>query len=69
MVQLSASPTRSPISTARWLITGNTPGIPRQTGQTTVFGAADVLSTTAQAQNILEAVSSSAWTSRPITAS
>jgi hypothetical protein len=34
-----------------------------------VFGSADVLSTTGQAQNIFEAVMISAWTSRPMTPS
>src|SRR5512140_3072482 len=67
--QPSASATRMPYSTAVWLTTGSVPGMPEHTGQTVVFGAAVVLSTTGQPQNILELVRSSAWTSRPMTGS
>ena len=49
------------------LITGSVPGWAVQTAQTWRFGLAWVLSTTAQLQNIFDLVSSSAWTSRPIT--
>jgi hypothetical protein len=45
------------------------PGWAVQTAQTCILGGAMMLSTTAQGQNILDAVSSSAWTSRPITGS
>jgi hypothetical protein len=68
-VQLRARATRMANSTARRLITGSMPGIPRQTGQTAEFGAAAVLSTTRQPQNIFELVSNSAWISRPMTGS
>src|SRR4030042_1901775 len=56
-------------STARSLITGRLPGMPRRTGQGEVFGSAAVESTPAQPQNIFERVRSSACTSRPTTAS
>src|SRR3990172_10139512 len=65
----SARATRSPYSTARRLTTGRTPGIPAHTGHTAVLGSARVTSTTGQAQNIFDWVSSSACTSTPITAS
>src|SRR3989304_3660061 len=65
----SASATRKAYSTAFWLTTGSTPGMPAHTGQTAMLGWVLVESTTAQAQNILEAVSNSAWTSRPMTGS
>src|SRR5512134_2109653 len=68
-VQPSASATRRPYSTARWLTTGRVPGIPVQTGHTAVFGGAETESTTAQLQNIFDRVRSSAWTSRPMTGS
>jgi hypothetical protein len=51
------------------LTTGSTPGIPEQIGHTAMFGSATVKSTTGQAQNIFDSVSSSAWISRPITGS
>ena len=46
---------------------GSAPGRPRQTGQTWVLGSAP--NTVEQPQNILVAVFSSTWTSRPITGS
>ena len=52
-------------STAVALTTGSEPGSPRQTGHTCVFGSAP--NPVAQPQNILDAVLSSMWTSRPIT--
>src|SRR5690606_39485770 len=58
-----------PYSTACRLTTGSVPGCTVQTSHTTVFGSADVLSTTGQAQNILDSVSSSSWTSRQMTGS
>ena len=54
-------------STAFSLTTGRAPGRPRQTGQTCVLGSAP--NPVAQPQNILVAVLSSTWTSRPITGS
>ena len=54
-------------STAVPLTTGSAPGRPRQTGQTLVFGSPP--NTAGQPQNILDAVLSSTWTSRPITGS
>ncbi len=54
MVQLSASPTRSANSTARSLMTGSVPGMPAQISHATLLGGAEVESTTAQPQNILE---------------
>src|SRR3990172_11158616 len=56
-------------STAILLTTGKVPGMPAHTGQTAVFGAACVRSTTWQAQNIFDLVCSSAWTSSPMTGS
>ena len=50
-------------STALALTTGSDPGRPRQTGQTCVLGSAP--KTVEQPQNILDAVFSSTWTSRP----
>ena len=52
-------------STAVALTTGSEPGRPRHTGHTCVFGSAP--NVVAQPQNILDAVLSSMWTSRPIT--
>jgi hypothetical protein len=43
--------------------------MPAHTGQTAVFGAAWIESTTGQPQNIFDAVCSSAWTSMPMTGS
>ena len=65
--QFSASPIRIADSTAMPLTTGSAPGSPRQTGQTWVLGSAP--NPVAQPQNILVAVLSSTWTSRPITGS
>ena len=56
----SARATWMAYSTAFWFTTGRVPGMPAQTGQTAVLGAARVLSTTAQLQNIFECVCSSA---------
>src|SRR5215212_1074845 len=55
-------------STARRLMTGRVPGMPRQIGQTWLFGAAPAYSAE-QPQNILLAVKSWEWTSSPMTAS
>ena len=41
MLMFSASAVRIVHSTAVLLITGSVPGIPRQSGQTYVFGAAE----------------------------
>jgi hypothetical protein len=49
-------------------MTGNMPGMPRQTGQTLLFGDAPAYSRE-QPQNILLAVRSWQWTSSPMTAS
>src|SRR5689334_5414989 len=46
-------------------MTGSTPGIPRQTGQTCEFGAA-LKAAASQPQNILLRVISCAWISRPM---
>ncbi len=68
MWQSSASPVRITSSTARRLMTGSVPGMPRQTGQTRVFGSsgspagADV----GQPQNIFDSVRSWACTSMPM---
>lgn len=67
MVQWSARAVLMAYSTARRLMTGSTPGIPRQMGQVCVFGGSPNF--VLQPQNILERVSSSACTSRPMTAS
>ena len=58
-------------STARRLMTGSVPGIPRQIGQVRVFGSSVPPSAGAveQAQNILDSVRSWAWTSIPMTVS
>jgi hypothetical protein len=55
-----ASATRKAYTTARWLTTGKTPGIPVHTGQTATFGLETVESTTGQEQNIFDFVSNSA---------
>src|SRR3954452_3641987 len=68
MSQLRASPVMIVSSTARRLMTGRTPGIPRQIGQTWLFGDAPAYSDE-QPQNILLAVRSCEWTSSPMTAS
>src|SRR3970040_865907 len=65
----SARATRRAYSIPLSLTTGRTPGIPEQIGHTATLGSAAVGSTTGQAQNIFDFVSSSAWTSRPMTAS
>ncbi len=62
-----ASAARRAYSTTRLFSTGSTPGKPRQTGQTWVFGGAPTV--VAQPQNTLVLVLSSAWTSNPMLAS
>jgi hypothetical protein len=59
--QLSANPTLTACSIARRLTAGMAPGRPVQTGQMAVLASVAVVSTTAQPQNILDAVRSSAW--------
>src|SRR5882757_7109612 len=54
-------------STAFRFSTGNAPGMPRQTGQTFVFGGSP--KRVEQEQKIFEAVSSCTWTSSPMTGS
>src|SRR5690349_609373 len=49
------------------LATGSAPGSPRQTGHTCVLGSAP--NSVGQPQNIFVAVSSSTWTSSPMTGS
>src|SRR4051794_3031372 len=68
MAQPKARPVIVAASTAARLITGRTPGRPRQTGQTWVFGGAAKYSAL-HPQNILLLVSNWAWTSRPMTVS
>jgi len=65
MVQFRASPVMMVYSTALRLMTGSTPGMPRHTGQTRVFGSAPNTSAR-QPQNILDLVFSWAWTSMPM---
>ena len=65
--QSSASPIWIALSTAAWLITGSTPGWPRHSGQVSVLGSAP--KRFSHAQNILVAVFSWTWISRPITGS
>ncbi len=67
MEQLSASPRRIALSTAFSFTTGREPGKARQTGHTCVLGSAP--NAVGQEQNILEAVPSSMWVSRPSTGS
>ena len=55
-------------STACRLMTGRTPGMPKQTGQTWVLGG-ESGEGREQEQNILLRVSSCAWTSSPMTVS
>src|ERR1700727_2865501 len=54
-------------STARWLSAGSAPGMPRQIGQTLVFGGSPKC--VEQPQKILVAVSNWTWTSSPMTGS
>ena len=63
MSQLSARPIRIADSTALPLTTGMAPGRPRQVGQVPELGSPP--KTAGQPQNILDAVLSSTWTSRP----
>ena len=67
MSQCSARPIRIVDSIACALTTGSAPGRPRQTGQVWVLGSAPKV--VSQPQNILEAVPSSTWVSRPMTGS
>src|SRR5579863_9094162 len=67
MLQLSAIAASVANSTTFWLSTGRAPGIPRQTGQTLVFGGAP--NRVEQEQKILVAVRSCTCTSRPMTGS
>src|SRR4051812_25966428 len=67
MVQLSSRPVRTVKRRASSLATGRTPGRPRQTGQTWVFGGAP--NSLAQPHHILDLVLSWTWVSRPITGS
>ena len=64
----SASAVRIVHSTAVRLITGSVPGIPRQSGQTKVFGSASAYPA-GHRQNILLAVFNWQCTSSPITGS
>jgi hypothetical protein len=66
--QFSARAVRTVNSTACSLMTGSVPGNPRHTGQTRVLGGAEAYCAL-HVQNILLAVSSCAWTSKPITTS
>ena len=65
--QPSASPIRIVASIAAALATGSAPGSPRHTGQVWVLGSAP--NVVEQPQNILDAVPSSTWVSRPMTGS
>ncbi len=58
-------------STARRLMTGSVPGMPRHTGQTRLFGSSASPSDGAvgQEQNIFDSVRNCAWTSTPMTVS
>ncbi len=67
MRQFSAIAASVANSTAFLFSTGSAPGIPRQTGQTFVFGGAP--KRVEQEQKILVAVSSWTWTSSPMTGS
>jgi len=68
MSQLVARPASTMDSMAARLGTGSAPGSPRHTGQVWVLGAAP--NSNLQPQNILvSSVVSSAWISRPMTAS
>src|SRR5262247_4011127 len=67
MSQCSASPARTAYSTLFRFRTGRTPGMPRQTGQTWVFG--DAPNFVGQPQKIFESVRSWQCTSSPITGS
>ena len=63
--QFSATAVRSESSKARRFITGSVPGMPVQTGQVCVFGAAQ--KRVLQPQNSLLCVASCTCTSRPMT--
>jgi hypothetical protein len=65
MVQRVAMPIVTAYSTTFRFNTGRTPGIPRQTGQTWVFGGAP--KAVEQPQKILVLVLSWAWISSPMT--
>jgi hypothetical protein len=67
IAQPSARPARSASSTVFLFRTDSTPGIPRQTGQTLVFGVSP--KRVGQPQKIFVCVRSWQWTSSPMTAS
>src|SRR6266850_873784 len=67
MVQFRRNPVRVVSRNASSLATGNTPGRPRQTGQTWVFGGAP--NSFAHPHHIFEFVLSWTWVSNPMTAS
>jgi hypothetical protein len=67
MAQSSASEARRANSTARRFKTGSVPGMPRQTGQTSLLEGAP--KRVEQPQKIFESVRSWQWTSRPMTGS
>src|SRR5436190_23979578 len=67
MSQPRASPIRMAYSMARSFGTGSVPGCPRHTSHTCVFGGAP--NSFGHPQNILVAVESSTWHSRPMTVS
>lgn len=64
ILQLRARAVRRTISIAVLFGTGSVPGMPRQMGQTRVFGCPP--NATGHLQNILERVANSAWTSMPM---
>src|ERR1700685_4673049 len=65
--QFRARAARVANSTALRFNTGKAPGMPRQTGQTLVFGGSP--KRVEQEQKIFDAVSSWTWTSSPMTGS
>src|SRR5699024_4131508 len=67
MVQCNANPSLIADSTAVRLTTGSTPGIPRSTSVTFVFGSSP--KALGACENILVAVLSSTWISNPSTGS
>ena len=66
-LQFSSKPVSAVSRSASSLATGSTPGRPRQTGQTWVFGGAP--NSLAQPHHIFDFVLSWTWVSRPMTAS
>src|SRR4030042_3620097 len=63
-----AAANKTPFSTTAWFSTGNTPGMPVQTGQILVLGGS-FHESALQEQKILVVVLSWMWVSSPITAS